>query len=174
LKIKEPETVLEVGCGTGYYPTKLKELFSEIKYTGTDISETAIKQCKENSSFEFMAGDFLKIDFSKKFDLVFSHAVVDHVYDMDSFILKIINLSKKYSYITAYRGFFPELKKHKINWNNEDGSYYNDLSIPQIKKIFKENGIDENEIKIRSLKIDNQNNNLDYQTVIEFERIESK
>ena len=121
-----------------------------------------------------MAGDFLKIDFSKKFDLVFSHAVVDHVYDMDSFILKIINLSKKYSYITAYRGFFPELKKHKINWNNEDGSYYNDLSIPQIKKIFKENGIDENEIKIRSLKIDNQNNNLDYQTVIEFERIESK
>ena len=48
------------------------------------------------------------------------------------------------------------------------------MSIPQIKKIFKENGIDENEIKIRSLKIDNQNNNLDYQTVIEFERIESK
>ena len=105
------------------------------------------------------SSDLLKIEFSKKFDLVFSHAVVDHVYDMDSFILKIINLSKKYSYITAYRGFFPELKKHKINWNNEDGSYYNDLSIPQIKKIFKENGIDENEIKIRSLKIDNQNNN---------------
>ena len=48
------------------------------------------------------------------------------------------------------------------------------MSIPQIKKIFNENGIYENEIKIRSLKIDNQNNNLDYQTIIEFERIESK
>ena len=73
-----------------------------------------------------------------------------------------------------YNDHLTRLKKHKINWNNEDGSYYNDLSIPQIKKIFNENGINENEIKIRSLKIDNQNNNLDYQTIIEFERIESK
>ena len=27
------------------------------------ISETAIKQCKKNSSFEFIAGDFLKLNF---------------------------------------------------------------------------------------------------------------
>ena len=46
---KNLETVLEVGCGTGVYPIKLKELFVNIRYTGTDISETAIKQCKKNS-----------------------------------------------------------------------------------------------------------------------------
>ena len=165
---KNLETVLEVGCGTGVYPIKLKELFANIKYTGIDISETAIKQCKKNSPFEFIAGDFIKLDISRKFDLVFSHAVVDHVYDMDEFIAKIVNLTKKYAYITAYRGFFPDLKKHKMNWHNEDGSFYNDFSIIQINKKLKEMGL--NEFDIRSLKVDDKNNNQDYQTIIEIEK----
>ena len=167
---KNLETVLEVGCGTGVYPIKLKELFDNVKYTGIDISETAIKQCKKNSSSEFIAGDFIKLNISRKFDLVFSHAVVDHVYDVDEFVAKIVNLTKKYAYITAYRGFFPDLKKHKMNWNDEDGSYYNDFSIIQINKKFKEIGLNENEFNIRSLKVDNKNNNLDYQTIIEIEK----
>jgi len=164
------ETALEVGCGTGVYPIKLKELFANIKYTGTDISETAIKQCKKNSPFEFFAADFIKLNISRKFDCVFSHAVVDHVYDMDEFVTKIVNSTKKYAYITAYRGFFPDLKKHKMNWNDADGSYYNDFSIIQIKKKFKEIGLNENEFNVRSLKVDNKNNNLDYQTIIEIEK----
>ena len=171
LKIrKNLETVLEVGCGTGVYPIKLKELFANIKYTGIDISETAIKQCKKNSSFEFIAGDFIKLDISRKFDLVFSHAVVDHVYDVDEFVAKIVNLTKKYAYITAYRGFFPDLKKHKMNWNDEDGSFYNDFSIIQINKKLKEMGLNENEFNVRSLKVDDKNDSLDYQTIIEIEK----
>ena len=170
LKIKEPRTVLEVGCGTGVYPIKLKELFSDKEYTGTDISETAIKQCKQNSSFEFIAGDFLKLNFTKKFDLVFSHAVVDHVYDMDAFVLKIVELTKQFAYITAYRGYFPELKKHKMNWNNDDGSYYNNFSIIQIKEKFNEIGLKDSEFSIRSLKVDDQNDALDYQTIIEIHK----
>ena len=167
---KNLETVLEVGCGTGVYPIKLKELFANIKYTGIDISETAIKQCKKNSSFEFIAGDFIKLDISRKFDLVFSHAVVDHVYDVDEFVAKIVNLTKKYAYITAYRGFLPDLKKHKMNWNDEDGSFYNDFSIIQINKKLKEMGLNESEFNIRSLKVDDKNDSLDYQTIIEIEK----
>ena len=89
---------------------------------------------------------------------------------MDEFVAKIVNLTKKYAYITAYRGFFPDLKKHKMNWNDEDGSYYNDFSIIQINKKFKEVGLNENEFNIRSLNVDNKNNNLDYQTIIEIEK----
>lgn len=169
-KSKNIETVLEVGCGTGFYPINLKELFTNVKYTGTDISKTAIKHCKENSHHEFISGDFITFDFSKQFDLVYSHAVIDHVYDMDAFASKIVELTKKFAYISAYRGFFPELQQHKINWNHEEGSYYNDFSIIQIKKKFKEIGLNENEFNIRSLKVDNKNNNLDYQTIIEIEK----
>jgi len=143
-----------------------------LEYTGTDISETAIKQCKKNSSFEFIAGDFLKLDFTKEYDLVFSHAVIDHVYDMDAFVSKIVKLTKQFAYITAYRGYFPELKKHKMNWNHEDGSYYNDFSIIQIKKVFKEMGLQDDEISIRSLKIDNTGLETDYQTIIEIQKHE--
>lgn len=170
LKSKNIKHVLEIGCGTGVYPIKLKELFSNLEYTGTDISETAIKQCKKNSSFEFIAGDFLKLDFTKEYDIVFSHAVIDHVYDMDAFVSKIVKLTKQFAYITAYRGYFPELKKHKMNWNHEDGSYYNDFSIIQIKEKFKEIGLKENEFTIRSLKVDNQNDALDFQTIIEIHK----
>ena len=41
----------------------------------------------------------------------------------------------------------------------------------QIKKKFKEIGLNENEFDIRSLKVDNKNENTDYQTVIEIEKI---
>ena len=57
-----------------------------------------------------------------------------------------------------------------MNWNNEDGSFYNDFSIIQINKKLKEMGLNENEFDIRSLKVDDKNNNLDYQTIIEIEK----
>ena len=171
-KSKNIETVLEVGCGTGFYPINLKELFTNVKYTGTDISKTAIKHCKENSHHEFISGDFITFDFSKQFDLVYSHAVIDHVYDMDAFASKIVELTKKFAYISAYRGFFPELQQHKINWNHEEGSYYNDFSIIQIKEKYKEIGLKENEFTIRSLKVDDQNDALDFQTIIEIHKTE--
>ena len=51
---KSPTTVLEIGCGAGYYPRNLKDLFHGMQYTGVDISETAIKFCKSKSSFNFI------------------------------------------------------------------------------------------------------------------------
>ncbi len=169
LKSKSPKSVLEVGCGTGYYPIKLKELFSNIEYTGTDISESALKQCRSNSPFEYMSGDFIKMNFSKKFDLVYSHGVIDHVYDLDAFASKIVATTTKFAYISSYRGFFPELKTHRMNWRHNEGSFYNDLSIIQLEKKFKEIGLNENEYSIKSLKTGNLNEPLDYQTIIKIE-----
>ena len=60
-----------------------------MSYTGLDFSESGIDYCKQNSDFEFIAGDFIKMDLSGKYDLVFSHAVIDHVYDPDLFLEKI-------------------------------------------------------------------------------------
>ncbi len=84
-------------------------------YTGTDISKDAIEFCKKNSSFNFIQGDFIKMELPQKYDLIYSHAVVDHVYDIDAFIEKIVKNCLKYAYINSYRGYFPELLKHKMN-----------------------------------------------------------
>ena len=43
------KTILEVGCGTGVYPIKYRELFAGKRYTGIDISQTNIDYCKKNS-----------------------------------------------------------------------------------------------------------------------------
>ncbi|PCI61484.1 MAG: hypothetical protein COB34_01265, partial [Methylophilaceae bacterium] len=59
---KDIRTVLEVGCGTGVYPIKHKELFQDKSYTGIDISKENIEYCKKKSKFDFECGDFIKMN----------------------------------------------------------------------------------------------------------------
>lgn len=161
------QTVLEVGCGAGVYPIKNRNLFSNMTYTGIDFSEAAISYCKKHSDFEFICGDFIKMNITMQYDLVFSHAVVDHVYDIDTFIRNIVTATKKYAYINSYRGYFPTLQKHKTNWFENEGIYYNDLSIPQIKNTLLDCGLDPSEFIIRSQESGQSGQNVNLQTVIE-------
>ena len=167
---KSPSTVLEVGCGGGYYPRNLKELFTNMEYTGIDISKTAIDFCKSKSPFNFICTDFLKKALNKKFDLVFSHALIDHVYDVDLFIEKIIEVSNRFAYITAYRGYFPDLEKHVMKRNNLEGTYYNDISIKQLSKKFADMGLKEQEYSFGSIKVDSVGQDDDWQTIIKIEK----
>jgi len=146
------KTVLEIGCGTGTYPITFKNLFSNMKYVGIDIGAPAIEYCKRNSKFDFICGDFIKMEFDEKYDLVFSHAVIDHVYDINKFLLKIASICKKYAYISAYRGYFPNLEQHEMVWDNEKGCYYNNISLKQVEKIFLQNALKRDEFTIREQK----------------------
>jgi len=165
-------TILEIGCGTGYYPIKLKEIFAERKYTGIDISQTAIEYCKTQSNFEFICTDFLKNNLNRKFDLVYSHAVIDHVYDIELFIENIVKLSRKNAYITSYRGYFPDLKKHKMNWNDSEGSYYNDISAKMVTQKLRDLGLEDDEFSIDSIKVASEGSDDDFQTIIKINKNE--
>lgn len=160
------KTVLEVGCGAGVYALRYKELFGTKKYTGLDISQTNIDYCKKNSDFDFICGDIIKMNFTNTYDLVFSHAVIDHVYDIDIFLTKLIKATKKYAYINSYRGYFPDLKEHRMKWKEADKCYYNDISIDQVKKVLVKNGLNENQFLIRS-QIGQEPSDGDVQLVIE-------
>jgi len=124
-------------------------LFSGIEYTGIDISKPAIALCKKKSDCEFIAGDFIKMNLSRKYDFVFSHEVIDHVYDPDLFLVKILKATRKYAYISAYRGYFPELIKHKMEWDDYHGCNQNELSVNQIKNVLKDNGLTDDEFVVR-------------------------
>ena len=143
------KSVLEIGCGTGIYPIKYTHLFHGIHYTGIDISQPAIDFCKKHSSFDFICGDFVTMDLRRTYDMIFTHAVIDHVYDINTFLMKIVKLANRYAYISAYRGYFPEMEAHKMRWNNDDGCYYNDISAPEIRKLLLECRLTEDEFKIR-------------------------
>ena len=103
------------------------------------------------------------MDFSQTFDLVYSHAVIDHVYDIDTFVSKMLSVCKKYLYLNSYRGYFPEIESHKSSWRDDAGCYFNDISVKQLKKILIKNGINENNFVIRP----QENGNGITQTVIE-------
>lgn len=143
------KTVLEIGCGTGIYPIKHRDLFNGIWYTGIDIGLPSIEHCKRNSDFTFICGDFIKMDLPERYDLVFSHAVIDHVYDINKFLAKIVQVCSRHAYISAYRGYFPDLERHKMTWNVADGCYYNDLSLHEAKIALIQQGLTDNEIILR-------------------------
>ncbi len=170
LREKRPSSILEIGCGAGYYPINLKDLFIDKEYVGIDISETAIEFCKSRSPFNFICTDFLKKNIDRKFDLIFSHALIDHVYDIDLFIEKIIKSSNRFVYVTAYRGYFPDLEKHVMRRNNLEGTYYNDVSIKQLTKKFMDMGLQKHEYSFSSIKVDNVGRDDDRQTIIKIEK----
>ena len=169
-KIKSDiKTVLEIGCGTGVYAIKEKEMFSDLEYTGIDFTSTNIEYCKNHSEFNFLVGDFIKMNVDRKYDLVFSHAVIDHVYDIETFLLNSVKSCKKFAYINSYIGYFPNLDKHKMKWRDDDHCYYNKISVKQIEKNLQEFGLSSNQFILRSQKSDEKNAN-HTQLVIEIDK----
>ncbi|QLH04014.1 hypothetical protein C5F49_00755 [Nitrosopumilus oxyclinae] len=163
------KSVLEVGCGPGVYPIKYKDIFEKFEYTGIDISKSAIEYCKTHSDFNFLCDDFIQIDFPKKFDFVFSRSVIDHVYDIDQFLLKTVNLTKKYAYIYAYRGFFPTSENHDSKLDKNGSYYVNALSKKQLEKTLLKSGLDKTEFIIRSQ--ESGHNEWNIGTIIEINKI---
>jgi SAM-dependent methyltransferase len=163
----DAKSILEIGCGTGVYPIQNKELFTGKQYTGIDISESAIEYCKRNSHFEFLCGDFIKMNIPKKYDLVYSHAVIDHVYDIEAFLSKVVDVIAKYGYINSYRGYFPELREHRKLWDGHNGIYFNNLSVIQLKETLLRNGLSQDEFIIRPQQSGQEEKNVNIQTVIE-------
>lgn len=163
-------TVLEVGCGNGAYPITLKELFLDKEYEGVDFGSPAIEFCRKHSDFKFHLGDFITMKLDKKYDLVFSHAVIDHVYDIEAFLSKIVQVCNKYAFISSYRGYFPDRKKHVMLWDNQMGCYFNDLSPEEIKKHLLKCGLSADEFVIRGQKGENLQDGIDEETIIEIHR----
>ena len=106
------------------------------------------------------------MDVKQEYDLVYSHAVVDHVYDIDVFIMNLVKSCKKFAYINAYRGFFPDLDKHDMKWRDDDNCYYNKISLKQIETLLLNNGVTKNQFKIRS----QENGEMVEQLVIEIDK----
>ncbi len=133
-------SVLDFGCG---FAVGYADFFKDIRYVGADLAETAIAWCKKNrlnEKHDYVAIDFMTEKFDEKFDLVFSQGTIDNTYDIDGFIKAAIAASQRWIFITAYRGFFPDLQEHRYSWNDQHGCYYNDISPYQVYELLKAEG----------------------------------
>lgn len=78
LEIPKGSKVLDLGCGNG----RLFELLCRynVDYTGIDISEELIKAAKKKyPQAKFSIGDITNLKSSKKYDYIFSIAVLHHI-----------------------------------------------------------------------------------------------
>lgn len=84
---------LEVGCGTGVIFSYLRK---DIKYTGVDISDYALKKAAElNPGTRFIKASCRNLPFPDNyFDFVFGNQVVEHFFEPKKSLLEILRVLK--------------------------------------------------------------------------------
>lgn len=80
-------SVLDVGCGTGTFLKFLRSKSSDLSLTGIDLAPNESSQ-----GIEYLQGDFEHASFEKKFDVVVSLAVIEHVPDVTAFAKRMREL----------------------------------------------------------------------------------
>lgn len=127
-------SIVDFGCGVG---VGYCDHFEHKRYVGVDLSPKNIQWCQENRknpNHEYLCLDHITTPIKEKFDLVFSSGTIDNSYDIDQYLLSMVRQSRKWIYLTCYRGWFPDLLTHKYTWSEVHQCFYNDISPAQIRQ----------------------------------------
>lgn len=106
-----PETILDLGSGTGFIPQELLCYYDRSRYTLNDISPKMINvvshKFKDNPLFSFCIGDFEEMPFSP-YDLVISNMSLQWAENLQSIIKRFLNQSKVFTFSSLIEGSFAE------------------------------------------------------------------
>jgi SAM-dependent methyltransferase len=94
LNLPDIGTALDFGCGTGVFTEVIKKALPNWQVYGTDISSAAIGRAKErhtDCNFFILSDNNYK---NMKVDFLFTHHVLEHVYNINNVIEEIINFMK--------------------------------------------------------------------------------
>lgn len=91
-----PETIIDLGCGTGLFSRQLSSRFPESQVTGVDIAEGMISWCQSQSQQEeYVCADALSLPFpDHSADLIFSNLAIQWVYDLDTLFAELNRVLK--------------------------------------------------------------------------------
>jgi len=120
------KTICDLGCGNGYIASRFAQLGYSV--TGVDASPTGIELARRNNSSENLAFICARIDadlltiLGKKFDLVLSSDVIEHLYRPADLIEVATAIIKPAGYIltgTPYHGYVKNLVLSLLNkWDS--------------------------------------------------------
>ncbi|MBA2340109.1 MAG: methyltransferase domain-containing protein [Pyrinomonadaceae bacterium] len=94
LNLPESGEALDFGCGNGVFTEVIRLALPQWQIYGTDLSSVALQTAKTrypDCNF-FTPSD--KNLMSKKFDFLFTHHVLEHVYNLDAVWREIVNFMK--------------------------------------------------------------------------------
>lgn len=101
IKLPENGNLLDFGCGAGVFTQLLKKILPAWNIYGCDVSEHAIEKAKvKNPQCHFFNHNSKTgIQFNNFFNFIFSHHVLEHVFDIEDTIKKISNYCTINSYV---------------------------------------------------------------------------
>jgi cyclopropane fatty-acyl-phospholipid synthase-like methyltransferase len=129
-KLQPGASLLDLGCGAGAY---LKEFVDNYKCTGIDLHIDMIERGRENvPNAELIQADFLKLELTKKFDLIYSVSVLEFIPPsrIEKFLKKIYDSLNPRGYVFIH---YPHaLRKKDLNYPD---LYYIEYSPSMVEKI---------------------------------------
>ena len=88
-----PESILEVGCCTGYMTRKLVAMFPEVKrFDVNDLVDefsATVLSFGSSANMSFLPGDIEKIELPAKYDLICSSSTFHWLHDLQALFLKL-------------------------------------------------------------------------------------
>ncbi|MEJ5285276.1 MAG: methyltransferase domain-containing protein [Brevinematales bacterium] len=155
--LKKTDSVLEIGAGTGRFTLEAAPLVKEI--TALDISGKMLEKLNEKATskniknIELVSGDFLEVQFNKKFDVVMSFSAIEYIKDSEALFSKISTLTNENGSLlitTAHDTFF----RWWGRFGNfiRQGVFMNAYSKKKMKYLLEKNGFEVIELKDLCLK----------------------
>jgi len=93
IPLDDPETIIDIGCGPGNSTQILLKRWPKADIVGIDKSEKMIQRAQQDyPDQKWMVGDASSLDISKKYDIVFSNAVIHWIPDHDVLIQRLFKL----------------------------------------------------------------------------------
>lgn len=136
---------MDVGCGKGI---GYEKYFADRRFVGVDLGTTAIDWCKENlrnSHHTYITADVQTEGAAAelaelKCDFVLCHGTIDCSWDSRALLESLHDITGDWVYISAARGWFPDLANHRYMWQPTNSCFYNDLSPLRLEREMKEIG----------------------------------
>lgn len=96
LQIPAGAMVFDFGCGTGVFTRLLKDLLPRCEVHGADISQTAVDVAtRRHADIHFFPINTATLTpLAGRFDVIFTHHVLEHVFDLDAIARQIVPLLK--------------------------------------------------------------------------------
>lgn len=116
-------TILDLGCGTGWFTRKLQALFPEARVVGVDLSPGMIEKARSASpdSIQWLTADAEFLPFSTgTFDLIFSNLMIQWCQQPETVLAQCHRLLRKEGRLTISTLLDGTLRELKQAWSVAD------------------------------------------------------
>lgn len=144
---KNIKSILDLGCGNGWFANLIAKTFPSIYLTGLDVNEHELEQGNrifQQENLEFIYADIFKLEsnvLEDKFDLIVLNASIQYFPDLPALFLTLKTFLKPFGEIHILDSPFykkPDLLKAKQRTVN----YYTELGFPEMANYYFHHGLE--------------------------------